>query len=66
MMEIYFSNPLQKFKIGIYLRFVPFNSVISMPIDINIYVTMFIMIWVQQIQHWPLNRHFETYVMAIA
>ena len=30
-----FSNPLQKFKIGIYLRFVPFNSVISMHIDIK-------------------------------
>ena len=25
---------------------------------------MFIMVWVQQIQHWPLIRHFETYVMS--
>ena len=44
--------------------FFPLNSVISMHIDIKHLCYHFIMVWVQQIQHWPLIRHFETYVIC--
>ena len=44
--------------------FCSFNLVIFMRIDIKHICHHFIMVWVQQIQHWQLIRHFETYVMC--